>query len=108
MARVLDPEALRAFRDVAQAQLDYIEDVLIPRMRTGEPLGVEPGFGLLDSSKTARGAYGEFHKLTWNNIQGLRKDLTGIIKTLNDSANLSEEAEDINVQETSAYENDLS
>lgn len=107
MARVLDPEALRAFRDVAQAQLDYIEDVLIPRMRTGEELGVEPGFGLLDSSETARKAYGEFHKQAWGNLQTLRKDLTGIVKTLNDSANLSEEAEDINVQETSAYENDL-
>ncbi|WP_205326013.1 hypothetical protein [Glycomyces sp. YM15] len=107
MARVLDPEALRAFRDVAQAQLDYIEDVLIPKMRTGEVLGVEPGFGLLESSEQARKAYGDFHKLTWDNLQALRKDLTGMVKTLNDSADLSEEAEDTNVQETSAYENDL-
>ena len=107
MARVLDPESLRAFRDVAQAQLDYIETALIPRMKTGQTLGVEPAFGLLDSSQAAISTYGEFHKQTWNNLQSLRKDLTGIIKTLNDSADLSEEAEDINVQETSAYQNDL-
>jgi hypothetical protein len=107
MARVLDPEALRAFRDVTQAQLDYIESALIPKMRTGQVLGVEPAFGLLDSSDAARDAYGQFHKLTWENLQAVRKDLTGIIKTLNDSAELSEEAEDTNVQETSAYENDL-
>lgn len=105
--RVLDPDALRTFRNVAQAQLDFIEDVLIPRMRTGEALGVEPGFGLLDSSAAARETYKIFHEQTWENLQDLRRNLTGIIKTLNDSADLSEEAEDINVEETSSYDNDL-
>lgn len=105
--RVLDPEALRAFRDVAQAQLDYIEDVLIPKLKTGEVLGVEPGFGLLDSSEAARTAYQTFHEQTWNNFQDLRRNLVGIINTLNDSADLSEEAEEINVGETTSYDNDL-
>ncbi|WP_030144249.1 hypothetical protein [Glycomyces sp. NRRL B-16210] len=105
--RVLDPEALRKYRNITQAQLDFVEDVLIPKLRTGEVLGNEPGFGLLDSSEAARESYKVYHKQTWDNLQDLRKNLTGIIKTLNDSADLSEEAEEINVDETSSYENDL-
>lgn len=106
--RELDPAALRAFRDVAEAQLAFVEgEMIIGKMKTGQILGNEPGFGLLDNSKTARDQYKEFHEQTWNNLQDLRKNLIGIINTLNDSADLSEESEDLNVQESAAIEDGL-
>ncbi|MFC3493252.1 hypothetical protein [Glycomyces rhizosphaerae] len=79
--RSVDPEALAEFREIAQGRLDYLES-LIDQLRHGNELGVEPGFGLLDSAVTAREAYREFHRQTWTNLQDLRADLTGIIATL--------------------------
>lgn len=103
--RELDPDALRAFRDVAQAQLDFIEsDLIIGKLRTGNELGNEPGFGLLDNSETARQQYQTFHEQTWNNLQELRRHLIGIINTLNASADLSDESEELNVQESEDIE----
>ncbi|MFG3342476.1 hypothetical protein [Glycomyces sp. NPDC048151] len=79
--RSVDPEALAVFRELAQGRLDYLE-TLIDQLRNGNELGVEPGFGLLDSALTAREAYSEFHRQTWTNLQDLRADLNGIIATL--------------------------
>jgi hypothetical protein len=79
--RSVDPEALAVFREIAQGRLDYLE-TLIDQLRNGNELGVEPGFGLLDSAVTAREAYREFHRQTWTNLQDLRADLNGIIATL--------------------------
>lgn len=106
--RELDPAALRAFRDVAEAQLEFIEgEMIIGKMKTGNLLGNEPGFGLLDSSDSAREQYRAFHEQTWNNLQDLRKNLIGIINTLNASADLSDESEELNVQESSEIEDGL-
>ena len=106
--RELDPAALRAFRDIAEAQLEFVEgELIIGKMKTGAVLGNEPGFGLLDSSETARDQYKIFHEQTWNNLQDLRRNLIGIINTLNASADLSEESEELNVQESSAIEDGL-
>lgn len=79
--RAVDPEALAVFREIAQGRLDYLE-TLIDQLRNGNELGVEPGFGLLDSAVSAREAYREFHRQTWSNLQDLRADLNGIIATL--------------------------
>jgi hypothetical protein len=79
--RSVDPEALAVFREIAQGRLDYLE-TLIDQLRNGNDLGVEPGFGLLDSAQIAREAYREFHRQTWTNLQDLRADLNGIIATI--------------------------
>lgn len=79
--RSVDPDALAEFREVAQGRLDHL-DTLIDRLRHGNALGVEPGFGLLDSGITAREAYREFHRQSWSNLQDLRADLVGIIATV--------------------------
>lgn len=91
--RVVDPEALAEFREVAQGRLDYL-DTLIERLRHGNELGVEPGFGLLDSAVTAREAYREFHRLTWSNLQDLRADLAGIIATVDGVAERAVDTDD--------------
>jgi len=79
--RSVDPDALAEFREVAQGRLDYL-DSLIDRLRHGNDLGVEPGFGLLDSAITARESYRVFHSQTWSNLQDLRADLAGIVATV--------------------------
>ena len=104
--RVLDPDYLTAYRDELQNRLDFVTE-LVEKMRTGNELGVEPGFGLLDSSSQARREYTDAHEKTWENLQKLRADLYGAIVTINDSLGLHTEAEETNVTETSANENDL-
>jgi hypothetical protein len=96
--RSVDPEALAVFREIAQGRLDYLE-TLIEQLRHGNDLGVEPGFGLLDSAVTAREAYREFHRQTWTNLQDLRADLNGIIATLDGVAERA-----VQDDETSALE----
>ncbi len=104
--RVLDPDYLTAYRDELQNRLDFVTE-LVEKMRTGNELGVEPGFGLLDSSSQARREYTDAHEKTWENLQKLRADLYGAIVTINDSLGLHTEAEETNVTETAANENDL-
>jgi hypothetical protein len=104
--RVLDPDYLTAYRDELQNRLDFVTE-LVEQMRTGNELGVEPGFGLLDSSTQARRDYADAHEKTWENLQKLRADLYGAIVTINDSLGLHTEAEETNVTETAANENDL-
>jgi hypothetical protein len=104
--RVLDPEYLEAFRDELDARLAFVTEQC-GKLRTGNELGVEPGFGLLDSSSQARQDYREAHERTWENLQKLRADLYGAIVTINESLGLHTEAEETNVTETSANENDL-
>jgi hypothetical protein len=96
--RAVDAEALAEFREVAQGRLDHL-DTLIERLRHGNELGVEPGFGLLDSAVSAREAYREFHRLTWSNLQDLRADLAGIIATVDGVAERAVETDD----ESAAY-----
>ncbi|WP_026925344.1 hypothetical protein [Glycomyces arizonensis] len=104
--RILDPDYLTSYRDELQNRLDFVTD-LVEQMRTGNELGVEPGFGLLDASQEARNQYTEAHQRTWDNLQKLRADLNGAIVTINESLGLHAEAEETNVSETSAHENDL-
>ncbi|THV30151.1 hypothetical protein [Glycomyces paridis] len=91
--RAVDPEALAEFREIALDRLDYLE-TLIGQLRHGNELGVEPGFGLLDSGQVAREAYREFHRQTWSNLQDLRADLAGIIATLDGVAERAVETDD--------------
>jgi hypothetical protein len=75
-----------------------LTEMLLPERE----LGVEPGFGLLESSQQARDDYKRAHEEVWNNLQKLRQDLYGAIVTLNDALGLHMEAEELNVQMLSA------
>lgn len=95
MARQIDSDALRAYRDLVQIQLEKLEDELIPQLRQSGPLGKLPAFGTMEGASTATSSYTQFHEGTWNNLQSLREALNGIIKTLNDSGDLSDESDEV-------------
>ncbi|MCC3763918.1 hypothetical protein K3N28_12670 [Glycomyces sp. TRM65418] len=95
MAREIDSDALRAYRDLVQTQLEKLEDELIPKLRSGQELGRMPAFGSMDGAPQARTNYTAFHEGTWNNLQAIRESLHGIITTLNDSGDLSDESDEV-------------
>jgi hypothetical protein len=94
--RILDPAYLEAFRDELVNRLNLVTE-LTEKLQSGAELGVEPGFGLLDSSQQARADYAAAHEETWNNLQKLRQDLYGAIVTLNDAMGLHMESEELNI-----------
>jgi hypothetical protein len=104
--RILDPEYLTAYRDELVLRLNFVTE-LTGKLQSGNELGVEPGFGLLDTSQEARRQYTEAHKDTWDNLQKLRADLYGAIVTLNESMGLSTDAEELNITDLTAPEADL-
>ena len=104
--RILDPEYLTAYRDELVARLNFVTE-LTAKLQSGNELGVEPGFGLLDSSQEARRQYAAAHETTWENLQKLRADLYGAIVTINDSLGLHTDAEELNIVELDATGSDL-
>ena len=104
--RVIDPEALEEYRTLVREQLDLLESI-IPRLENGQSLGRAPAFGQMDASKAAHESYAQFHQTTWDNLQDLRGALHGMIKTLNDSADLAEEADQAGEDEMDRYAAEL-
>lgn len=107
MGRKLDPEALSAYRTIVRAQLDTLEEQLVPMLENGQELGKMPAFGQMDGSRSARQNYEAFHKTTWDNLQDLREAMHGMIKTLNESGDLSDESEEANVTDMDTMEDEL-
>ncbi|MEU6859634.1 hypothetical protein AB0B28_12275 [Glycomyces sp. NPDC046736] len=105
-ARELDPEAIQEYRTLVQEQLDHL-DSIIPRLEKGSELGRLPAFGQLDASAAARTNYETFHSTTWDNLQGLRESLTGMLKTLKDSSDLVVDADQETEAEMDSYEGQL-
>ena len=99
----LDPEALQEYRTLVQEQLDHL-DSIIPRLKKGNELGRLPAFGQLDGSVSAQTNYETFHKTTWENLQNLRASLSGIIETLEDTAELAVEADEAAATEMDGYD----
>ncbi|WP_205324753.1 hypothetical protein [Glycomyces sp. YM15] len=104
--RTIDPEALEEYRAVIREQLDLL-DAIVGRLENGQPLGRLPAFGQLDGAVSARQHYTTFHETTWTNLQNLRESLHGMITTLNDSAELAEEADTDAEAEMLDYESQL-
>jgi hypothetical protein len=107
VARQLDSDALRTYRDVVQAQLDRLETEVIPKLENGNELGRLPAFGTMDGADTARSNYTAFHEGAWNNIQALRGALIGIIDTLNASGDLSDESDELSATDMSTVNNNI-
>ncbi|MQM28257.1 hypothetical protein [Glycomyces albidus] len=105
-ARELDPEAIQEYKALIQEQLDHL-DGIIPRLKKGEVLGRLPAFGQLDASATARTNYQTFHSTTWDNLQNLRVSLSGMMETLQASADQSDESDDAVVTDMTNYESEL-
>jgi hypothetical protein len=104
--RVIDTEALEEYRTLIREQLDHLESI-IPRLENGQSLGRAPAFGQMDASAAARESYTQFHQTTWDNLQDLREALHGMIKTINDSADLAEESDQAAEDEMNRYESQL-
>ncbi|THV31898.1 hypothetical protein [Glycomyces paridis] len=104
--RVLDPAYLEAYRDEIVARFNFVTEK-IAMLRTGNELGVEPGFGLLDSSQQARLDYAAAHEEVWNNLQKLRADLYGAIVTINESLGVHTDSEELNLAEFSSSQSDV-
>jgi hypothetical protein len=104
--RVLDPAYLEAFRDELVARLNFVTQ-LTEKLQTGNELGVEPGFGLLDSSQQARADYALAHEEIWNNFQMLRADLYGAIVTINESLGLHTDSEELNIVQMAQTESQM-
>lgn len=104
--RILDPAYLEAYRDQIVERLNFVTTKL-ELLRTDGELGVEPAFGLLDSSQAARQAYAVAHEETWNNLQKLRADLYGAIVTINESLGVHTSAEELNLIEFAANQSDV-
>lgn len=102
MATEIDPQALKDYRTVVKAQLEHLESI-IPALENGQPLGRMPAFGQMEGSNTARQNYTAFHETTWNNLQDLREAMYGMIKTLNESADLAEESDEAAAGDMEAY-----
>lgn len=104
--RILDPAYLEAFRDQLAERFNFVTEKL-QMLATGNELGVEPGFGLLDSSQQARLDYAAAHEELWNNLQKLRADLYGSIVTINESLGVHTDSEELNLAEFNASQADL-
>ncbi|GAB3656114.1 hypothetical protein [Glycomyces tarimensis] len=104
--RVVDAQALEDYRNIVRAQLEHLESI-IPVLQNGEPLGRMPAFGQMQGSDTARDNYTQFHETTWNNLQDLREAMYGMIRTLNESAELSEESDVAASEDMQANYDDL-
>ncbi|MEU5153357.1 hypothetical protein [Glycomyces sp. NPDC021274] len=104
--RILDPAYLEAYRDELALRFNFVTEKL-QLLATGNELGVEPGFGLLDSSQQARRDYAAAHEELWNNLQKLRADLYGAIVTINESLGVHMDSEDLNLTEFQASQNNL-
>ncbi|WP_205325244.1 hypothetical protein [Glycomyces sp. YM15] len=104
--RILDPAYLEAYRDEIVARFNFVTEKL-QMLATGNELGVEPGFGLLDSSQQARRDYAAAHEELWNNLQKLRADLYGAIVTINDSLGVHTDSEELNLAEFNASQSDV-
>lgn len=106
MSREIDSEALGEYRTIVQEQLEHL-DTIIPRLKNGNALGRLPAFGQLDASTTARTNYETFHQTTWENLQNLRAALGGMMQTLDDSAELSDDSDEESASEMENYESEL-
>ncbi|MCH7231066.1 hypothetical protein L0U85_09405 [Glycomyces sp. L485] len=107
MARQLDSEALRAYRDIVQAQLEKLEEEVVPQLESSGKLGKMPAFGTMDGADAARTNYTAFHEGVWNSLQGLREALNGVINTLNDSGDLSDESDEVAAADMDAVDSNL-
>jgi len=99
--REFDPEAVADFQRVLQADLDFIEEQIIPRMRDGD-LSYMPAFGLegVDGKKTE---YQTSFGTTWTDVQNIKVTLKKMLEALDEIVKQNAETEDSNVTEIEQY-----
>lgn len=104
--RVLDPDSIRDFQQYLQAQVDLLDDDIIPAMKTGV-LSNAPAFGRLQASNNARTVYDEFFGNTWDNMQKIRGVYCAMLKQLEGALDAHNESETANTSDTTNIDDQI-
>lgn len=99
--RTFDPEAVANFQAVLQADLTYLEDTIIPRMRDGD-LSYAPAFGL-EGVEGKKGEYQTSFNSIWTDIQYIKSTLKQMLKALDEVVESNADTEDVNVAEIDKF-----
>lgn len=99
--REFDPEAVADFSRILKADLDFIEEQIIPRMRDGD-LSHMPAFGLegVDGKKTE---YQTSFQSTWTDVQNIKVTIKKMLEALDEIVKQNADTEDSNVTEIEQY-----
>ena len=99
--REFDPEAVADFQRILKADLDFIEEQIIPRMRDGD-LSYMPAFGLegVDGKKTE---YQTSFTSTWTDVQNIKVTVKKMLEALDEIVKQNADTEDSNVTEIEQY-----
>jgi hypothetical protein len=102
--REFDPDEANYFKAVLEAELQYLEEQIIPVMKDGD-LSYAPAFGLNDEDGKAAEYETDFGNI-WMDIQNLKATLKGMIDVVEQALEGLELTEDANVSELKVLELD--
>lgn len=95
--RQFDPEAVGEFKIVLEADLEYLDDQVIPRLRDGD-LSYMPAFGL-EGVEGKKVEYQTSFGSVWTDVQYMRATIVKMIEALDGIVGDEAEAEAANVAE---------
>src|SRR5690606_8093593 len=99
--RTFDPEAVANFQAVLQADLTYLEETIIPRMRDGD-LSYAPAFGL-EGVEGKKAEYQASFGSIWTDIQYIKSTIKQMLKALDEVVESNADTEDVNVTEIDQF-----
>ncbi|MEU5155337.1 hypothetical protein [Glycomyces sp. NPDC021274] len=99
--REFDPEAVADFQRILKADLDFIEEQIIPRMRDGD-LSYMPAFGL-EGVEGKKSEYQTSFASTWTDIQNIKVTIKKMLEALDEIVKQNADTEDSNVTEIEQY-----
>jgi hypothetical protein len=100
--REFDPDEANYFKAVLEAELQYLEEQIIPVMKEGA-LSYAPAFGLSDADGKA-GEYETDFGNIWMDIQNLKATLKGMVDVVEQALEGNELTEEANVSELKVLE----
>ncbi|MDA1363036.1 hypothetical protein O1R50_25710 [Glycomyces luteolus] len=99
--REFDPEAVADFQRILKADLDFIEEQIIPRMRDGD-LSNMPAFGL-EGVEGKKSEYLTSFQSTWTDLQNIKVTIKKMLEALDEIVKQNADTEDSNVTEIEQY-----
>lgn len=99
--REFDPEAVNEFKLVLEADLEYLEDQIIPRLRDGD-LSRMPAFGL-EGVEFKKSEYLTSFGSIWTDLQNIKVTEKKMTEALGEIVGDEADAEEANVAEFKQY-----
>ncbi|MEU6857977.1 hypothetical protein AB0B28_03745 [Glycomyces sp. NPDC046736] len=99
--RKFDPEAVAEYQAVLQSDLEYLEDLMIPRLRDGD-LSYMPAFGL-EGTAGKQAEYQASFASIWTDLQYVKTTMKRQDEALADIVKEKASTEDVNVAELEQY-----